>query len=265
MPAARRPASPTAAELGRCTARAANRPRAGGRLVGQARSSRRGCCCCSGLGTTIVGRNLQGHYYPTVFGRFDEPVHDSRGPGVAIATTAFTHGNDGVIGGAMLADEFVMTPVILFKQALPPGVRRWGLEAKDYMRREFSPHHQDHRAGARNPLARPRASSLADVTDRLGLRVRKALRDDASRDRAHRGLYRRARRGVAPRIGGDRDLGPALTPQAVGRAASGRHLPDGPRSRRVGRPTRTGGSGGTTTCLSPTAAFIRPTGRSTRC
>ena len=126
----------------------------------------------SGIENDNLGRNLQGHYYPTMFGRFEEPVHDSRGPGIAIATTAFTHGNDGVIGGAMLADEFVMTPVILFKQALPPGVRRWGLEAKDYMRRDSR--HITKITGPVHEIPSPTARvSLADVTDRLGLRVAK--------------------------------------------------------------------------------------------
>jgi choline dehydrogenase-like flavoprotein len=85
-----------------------------------------------------VGRNLQGHYYPTAFGLFDEPVYDPVGPGVTIATCDFNHGNDGVVGGGMLADDFVMLPIIFWKTALPPELPRWGAEAKDFMRKNYS-------------------------------------------------------------------------------------------------------------------------------
>lgn len=84
-----------------------------------------------------VGRNLQGHLYPTAFGHFTEPVHDSRGPGVTIATAAFVHGNPGIVGGAMLADDFIMPPAIFHATALPPGMRRWGADAKDFIRHAY--------------------------------------------------------------------------------------------------------------------------------
>ncbi|UVK43812.1 GMC family oxidoreductase [Mesorhizobium sp. AR07] len=92
-----------------------------------------------GLGNSgdLVGRNLQGHIYPIVFGLFDHAVQDSKGPGVTIATCDYNHGNEGVIGGAMLADDFVMLPVIFWKAALPPGLPRYGLEAKRFMRTNF--------------------------------------------------------------------------------------------------------------------------------
>ena len=93
----------------------------------------------AGLGNAhdLVGRNLQGHYYPTVFGLFDEVIHNSRGPGVTVATCDYNHGNDGVIGGAMLADDFVMFPAYFWHQAWPPGLDRWGQAAKDFMRDNF--------------------------------------------------------------------------------------------------------------------------------
>ncbi|WP_412065597.1 GMC family oxidoreductase [Rhizobium sp. SYY.PMSO] len=94
----------------------------------------------NGLGNNHdqVGRNLQGHYYPTVFGLFEEPVQDSKGPGVTIATTDYNHGNDGIIGGAMLADDFVMLPIILWKSGLPDDLPRYGLKAKHFMRDNFT-------------------------------------------------------------------------------------------------------------------------------
>ncbi|PZO77983.1 MAG: glucose-methanol-choline oxidoreductase [Mesorhizobium amorphae] len=92
-----------------------------------------------GLGNNrdLVGRNLQGHFYPTVFGLFEDEVENSQGPGVTIATTDFVHGNEDVIAGAMLADDFVMLPAIFWKQALPPDLPRFGLAAKHFMRDNF--------------------------------------------------------------------------------------------------------------------------------
>jgi choline dehydrogenase-like flavoprotein len=59
------------------------------------------------------------------------------GPGVSIATTRFNHGNPGVIGGAMLANDFVKLPLIFWRQSLPPDVPRWGLANKRAMRDLF--------------------------------------------------------------------------------------------------------------------------------
>ena len=89
-----------------------------------------------GLGNASdqVGRNLQGHYYPGAFGLFDEPVHDGFGPGVSVASCHNNHGNPGIIGGGMLADEFIKLPMIFWRQCFPPGQKRWGLEGKQWMR-----------------------------------------------------------------------------------------------------------------------------------
>ena len=82
-----------------------------------------------------VGRHLQGHYYPVVSGLlpvgFENP---NLGPGVSIATTQFNHGNPGIIGGAMLANDFVKLPIIFWRSHLPPELPRWGLANKKAMR-----------------------------------------------------------------------------------------------------------------------------------
>lgn len=83
-----------------------------------------------GNGRDLVGRNLQGHTYPISFGLFEEVVETSYGPGVTIASCDYNHGNEGIVGGAMLADDFVMTPVEFWKTALPPDLPRYGLSAK---------------------------------------------------------------------------------------------------------------------------------------
>ncbi len=118
-----------------------------------------------------VGRNLQGHYYPTAFGLFDETVYDDRGPGVTIATCDYNHDNDGIVGGGMLADDFIMLPVIFWKTALPPGMRRWGKAAKDFMRDGYRRVIQV--KGPVHEIPNPEARVQVDprVKDRFGLPV----------------------------------------------------------------------------------------------
>jgi len=85
-----------------------------------------------------VGRNLQGHYYPGAVGLMSEPVHDGMGPGVTTAITKFNHGNADLIGGGMIADEFVVLPIIFWARNLPPDLPRWGAEAKRFMRDNYT-------------------------------------------------------------------------------------------------------------------------------
>ena len=84
-----------------------------------------------------VGRHLQGHVYPQAYGLFDHEVHGSVGPGVTIGTTQFSHGNAGIVGGGLLADDFVLPPILFWKACLPPDLRRWGHEAKAFIRDNF--------------------------------------------------------------------------------------------------------------------------------
>jgi choline dehydrogenase-like flavoprotein len=82
-----------------------------------------------------LGRHVQGHYYPIAYGLLPRGVENPNlGPGVTIATTQFNHGNPGVIGGAMLANDFVKLPVIFWRSSLPPDIPRWGLANKRAMR-----------------------------------------------------------------------------------------------------------------------------------
>lgn len=91
----------------------------------------------SGIGGDQVGRHLQGHYYQGAFGLFPDPVWDGIGPGASVATLQFLHGNEGVIGGAMLADDFIATPISFAKMVPPPGVPSWGQGHKDWMRHAY--------------------------------------------------------------------------------------------------------------------------------
>jgi choline dehydrogenase-like flavoprotein len=92
----------------------------------------------TGLGNRFdwVGRNLQGHTYTGALGYFEEDVYDDLGPGAGIAICDFNHGNPGLRGGAMLANEFIRLP-IQFLGMLPPGTTRWGQAHKDAMRKYY--------------------------------------------------------------------------------------------------------------------------------
>lgn len=93
----------------------------------------------AGLGNNAdqVGRHLQGHFYPGAIGLFPFPVQDGVGPGPTTAMCEFNHGNDGIIGGGMLADEFTVLPIIFWKRRLPPDLPRWGAAAKAFMRENY--------------------------------------------------------------------------------------------------------------------------------
>jgi choline dehydrogenase-like flavoprotein len=87
----------------------------------------------SGIGGNAVGRHLQGHVYTGAIGRFDDDIWDGRGPGVTTATCRWSHGNQGIVGGGMLADEFVPLPIVTWKRLRPKWVPDHGPEATRWM------------------------------------------------------------------------------------------------------------------------------------
>lgn len=126
-----------------------------------------------GLGNDYdqVGRHLQGHTYPIANALMPEPVYDGLGPGMSTVTVAFNHGNDGIVGGAMMTDDLIELPIRYWEHYLPPDLPRWGAETKRFMREDFrramrvsSPIHE-----IPNPEAR--VTLHATVRDRWGRRV----------------------------------------------------------------------------------------------
>lgn len=118
-----------------------------------------------------VGRHLQAHYYQGAHGLFDEIVQDGVGPGVTIATLQHLHHNPGIVGGGMLANEFVKLPIIFFKGSIPPDVPRWGLKAKHFMRDNFRRTLHVQGPIQEIPSAEGRVSIDRDVRDKYGLPV----------------------------------------------------------------------------------------------
>ena len=124
-----------------------------------------------GNGHGQVGRNLQGHYYAAGWGEFDEAIYDARGPGVTIATVDYNHGNAGIVGGGMLADDFIMLPAIFWKSARTADTPRWGGGAKDFMRHGYR--HITAVKGPVHEIPNPACRVELDPTvrDRFGLPV----------------------------------------------------------------------------------------------
>ena len=127
----------------------------------------------NGLGNQSdqVGRNLQGHLYPRAYGLTNDRVFSGIGPGVTIATTQFNHGNTGLIGGGMLADDFIKPPIDFWFDSLPPDLPRWGLENKRFMRDNYT--RVVHVRGPVQDIPSPEARVTLDPTvrDRWGIPV----------------------------------------------------------------------------------------------
>jgi choline dehydrogenase-like flavoprotein len=118
-----------------------------------------------------VGRNLQGHLYPRAYGIAPEPVYSGVGPGVTVATTQFSHGNPGIVGGGMLADDFIKPPIDFWYDALPPDLPRWGLANKRFMRDNYT--RVLHVRGPVQDIPNPEGRVTIDpaVRDRWGIPV----------------------------------------------------------------------------------------------
>ena len=194
-----------------------------------------------GLGnnTGHVGRHMQGHYYPGAFGLFDEEVGTSRGPGVTIATTDFNHGNPGIIGGAMLADDFVFTPMMFWQAQWPDGTPRWGQGAKDFMRTSF--HHVTQARGPVQEIPSPHARVQLDpnVRDSRGRPVaRMSGTTHFETVRTARFMRTKAEEWLWA-SGAKQVWGRAPQLALSGSSASGRHRPHGHRPVQLGdRPLR---------------------------
>jgi choline dehydrogenase-like flavoprotein len=118
-----------------------------------------------------VGRHLQGHLYARAYGLAPEPVFSGVGPGVTLATTQFSHGAPGIVGGGMLADDFIKPPIDFWYDSLPPDLPRWGLVNKRFMRDNYT--RVMHVRGPVQDIPHPEARVTVDpsVRDRWGIPV----------------------------------------------------------------------------------------------
>jgi choline dehydrogenase-like flavoprotein len=126
----------------------------------------------NGLGNRFdwVGRNFQGHTYTGALAYFEEDLYDDLGPGAGIALCDFNHGNPGLRGGAMLANEFIRLP-IQFLTMMPPGTPRWGRAHKDAMRKYYRHTVAVQGPTQEMPLWDSRVQLDSKVKDRWGIPV----------------------------------------------------------------------------------------------
>jgi len=138
-----------------------------------------------GIGNNFdqVGRRLQGHVYGGAVGIFEELVEDLVGPGPNIATTDFRHGNGDVIGGGILANEFVSVPSNVFRYLADSSlIPLYGTAAKRAMR-----HNTRRMTRIVGPIqevtsAESRVTIDRSVRDRLGVPVARLSGDVHAED-----------------------------------------------------------------------------------
>ena len=125
----------------------------------------------SRLGGPMVGTSLQGHYYAIVAGIMRDPIWDGDGPGVSISTLEFNHGNPGIIGGGMMADDFITLPVGYAMNFRPSDIPSWGQAHKDWMRETYRRFMQVGGPIHEIPNADCRVNVSTRVRDRWGVPV----------------------------------------------------------------------------------------------
>jgi choline dehydrogenase-like flavoprotein len=140
----------------------------------------------AGIGNAhdLVGRHLQSHLYAGAIGFFSDVVQDSRGPGPSIATNDHRHDNPGVIGGGMIADDFVPTPLNTWDTLARLGViPRWGVDAKRGMRALWSRMQMVFGPVQEVPTPEARVTVDREVRDRSGIPVARLSGDIHPEDR----------------------------------------------------------------------------------
>ncbi len=145
----------------------------------------------NGLGNSRdqVGRNLQAHVYAGAIGLFDDIVQDSSGPGPCIATNDFRHHNPGIVGGGMLANDFVPTPLNVWETlSRLQVIDRFGYASKQGMRRLWSRMQMVFGPVQEVPNAESRVEVDAEVRDRFGTPVARLSGDIHPEDRRAAGF-----------------------------------------------------------------------------
>ncbi len=118
-----------------------------------------------------VGRNLQGHTYTGAHGLFDFDTYDDIGPGAGIAVCDHNHGNDGLAGGAMLANEFIRLPYQFATGTRQPGMPRWGKAYKDWVRQFYRRSIAVQGPTQEMPVFDSRVTVSSRVRDKFGIPV----------------------------------------------------------------------------------------------
>lgn len=193
-----------------------------------------------GLGNAAdqVGRHLQGHLYAAANALFDEEVEELIGPGPSIATTRYRHGNPGIVGGGIIANEFVPTPSNLYRYLVASGfIPADGVESVRGMRHAARRLVQLRAPAQEVTMADSRVRVDPSVRDRFGIPIARLtgsvhpedLRTRAFlRDRAEEWL-----RAAGPSRMHVAELGPVAGPSAGQHGAGTLRMGDDPARSAV--------------------------------
>jgi len=118
-----------------------------------------------------LGRHLQSHAYVGARGVFVEPIANGPGPGPNTATCEFNHGNPGIIGGGMLANDYPMLPIQFWYSHRHRAPAPWGPAHKEWMAKAYR--RTITVMGPVQEIPNPEARVTLDpaVTDSLGIPV----------------------------------------------------------------------------------------------
>lgn len=122
----------------------------------------------SGIGNDSLGRNLHDHRFVTVLSRVDEPVKPFIGPGHSVATLDHVHASTIPWGGGVIVDLMGLLPLTSASAPSVPGVPRWGIDHKSWMRDGRRHVFGVFGMGQEIPLPTSRVTLADGLTDRWG-------------------------------------------------------------------------------------------------
>jgi choline dehydrogenase-like flavoprotein len=110
-------------------------------------------------------------------------VQDSVGPGPLISTTDFRHHNEDILGGGILANEFVPIPIEAYTKLAAAGVvPAWGQAGADAMREAYTRTQLIVGPIQEVPVAASRATIEPAVADANGMPAVRLLADARARN-----------------------------------------------------------------------------------
>jgi choline dehydrogenase-like flavoprotein len=121
-------------------------------------------------GNGWVGRNLMGHISPWAWGIMDEITNEGFGPGPGIGVDDFYGKNEGFVGGSVFYSRTEIQP-IGFANRRPRGAARWGLEHKEYQRKNLRRYIRLFAPAEDLPQFENRVEVSPQVTDAWGIPV----------------------------------------------------------------------------------------------
>ncbi len=163
-----------------------------------------------------------------------DETYDDLGPGASIAVMDYNHGTPGLVGGGMLANEFIRLPIQMVDR-MPQGTPRWGLGHKQAMRKLLQAEYRGDGAYAADSIGGCAGHARPGCARQYGIAVVRisgnvhphTFEIGAMQAQRAEAWLKEAGRLLRSCTGGSAGGGP-------GWAAPGGNLPDGQRSEEFG-------------------------------